>query len=205
MARKVDVAGLRRNSLTEIDRVMLRLERAVENCDYLVMRWMAQMSAVEIHAIWERYVEKRLVGALNHDAAHFLKEQEIKGVDQVSVGLASYIIRSGARFFDFRSTSDLLSKSDGWLAQSHNPFRKLSVDERKYIDLLAAVRNYVVHQSDFAKARYKKQLKDVYGIKSAPEPDEFLYAKDLRPQGSPAKGQIRLEGIVIMVKSAINR
>jgi hypothetical protein len=88
MARKVDVAGLRRNSLTEIDRVMLRLERAVENCDYLVMRWMAQMSAVEIHAIWERYVEKRLVGALNHDAAHFLKEQEIKGVDQVSVGLA---------------------------------------------------------------------------------------------------------------------
>jgi hypothetical protein len=34
------------------------------------------MTAVEIHAAWERYVEVRLVVALNHSPEHFLQENK---------------------------------------------------------------------------------------------------------------------------------
>jgi hypothetical protein len=65
-------------------------------------RWVAQMTAVEIHGTWERYVESRLVAALNHSPKHFIKEQNIAGVSGIPTGLAQYIVRGGKRFFDFR-------------------------------------------------------------------------------------------------------
>ena len=162
------------------------------------------MIAVEIHGIWERYVEKRLVAALNHRPQHFLSEQDIKGVSRVSSGLAYYVIRGGGRFLDFRSMPDLLEKADRWLGQAHNPFRPLTANDRQYIDALAAIRNCVVHGSDAAVATYKRQLRTVYGIRSAPEPGEFLKAKDNRAS-SPARKNSRLFGLVTVVIRAIQQ
>jgi hypothetical protein len=61
------------------------------------------MTAVEVHQTWERYVEMRLIAALNHDARHFLAAQNITGANHVPLGLATYIIRGGNRYFDFKS------------------------------------------------------------------------------------------------------
>ena len=36
---------------------MDRYDSVADALDYLVVRWIAQMTAVEIHAVWERYVE----------------------------------------------------------------------------------------------------------------------------------------------------
>ena len=44
------------------------------------------MTAVNAHEIWERFVEDRLVAAIDHDpGAHFLAEQNVKGVKHVSL------------------------------------------------------------------------------------------------------------------------
>jgi hypothetical protein len=160
------------------------------------------MTAVELHAVWERYVEKRLVAALNHNAAYFLKKHEIKGVSRVASGLAYYIVRGGGRFFDFRSAADLLDKGDRWLGKTDNPFRALTNHERSYLDALAAIRNCVVHRSDAADTAYRLALKSVYGIQSAPEPQEFLNAKDFRAT-SPARSKSRLHGLATIVSHAI--
>lgn len=171
------------------------------NWDYNCVRWVAKMTAVEIHGIWERYVENRLIAALNHHPEHFLNENSIKSVKRVSLGLATYIVRGGGRYFDFRSMADLSDKSKRWLGNS-NPFLRITKGIGSYIDALAAVRNCVVHGSDAAVSAYKRNLKSVYSIKYAPTPDEFLHAKDLRIT-SPARNKSRLDGLATVVEEAI--
>jgi hypothetical protein len=102
MARKVDVARLKSRSIKALHEVMAQFDAAAAKLgasEYLLVRWMAQMTAVEVHSIWERYVEDRLVAALNQDARHFLKQEEIGGVKLVSTGLAYFVVRSGGWFF----------------------------------------------------------------------------------------------------------
>jgi hypothetical protein len=204
MPRKVDVAVLKKSSLNSITYAMVRYASVSDTLDYLVVRWIAQMTAVELHAVWERYVEARLVAALNHAPRHFLKEHNISGVTRISSGFASYIVRGGGRFFDFRSMGDVIGKANHWLGSGANPFASLPISDRLYIDCLAAVRNCVVHGSSASVKAYKSSLKSVYGVASAPEPDEFLKAKDMRA-GSPARNKGRIYGLAEIIKKAIQK
>jgi hypothetical protein len=206
MARKIDVVRLRNRSTADIDRALKRfatLPSKLRQEDYLILRWSAAMTAVEIHGVWERYVEERLTALINHNPSQFASLADIKGLKGVSSGLAKYIIRGGGRYFDFKSISDLLGKADGWLGRTHNPFRSLLQGDREYIDLLSAIRNCIVHGSDAAQFAYRRHLKIVYGIRSAPEPDEFLNAIDHR-NSSPAPKQKRIQGIATIIRNAIN-
>jgi hypothetical protein len=202
MPIKVDISVLKKGSMNSIAHAMGRYASIADTLDYLVVRWIAQMTAVELHAVWERYVEARLVAALNHAPRHFLKEQNITGVTRISSGFASYIVRGGGRFFDFRSMGDIIDKANRWLGPSANPFALLPVSDRNYIDCLAAVRNCVVHGSTASVKAYKLKLKAVYGVTSAPEPDEFLKAKDMRA-GSPVRNKSRIYGLAEVIKKAI--
>ena len=108
MAKTIDLNRLRHKSTARLVRIVDRAKAADEaHFHYFLIRWMCAMSAVEAHAIWERYVESRLAAALNHAPSHFLPENDVRGVKSVSSGLAFYVIRGGGRFFDFRSMSDL--------------------------------------------------------------------------------------------------
>lgn len=205
MAKKVNLVAMKRESVYSAVKALGRYDKASsEEIGHNFIRWVAQMTAVEIHTIWERYVEERLVAALNHNAKHFLEHNDIKGVSHVSTGFAYYIVRGGGKYFDFRSTDELIKKADSWLGKQDNPFRKLDALERKYIDTLSAIRNCVVHGSDASLTRYKSALKSVYGIKAAPEPDEFLNAKDFRPS-SIARRKSRLFGLVAVIVRAIHK
>jgi hypothetical protein len=201
MARTIDLKKLKAAAVAEIDRSKKRIDGAIQaKLSYWLLRWMCQMTAVEVHQTWERYVEMRLIAGLNHDPRHFLAAQNIKGAKRVSYGLATYIVRGGNRYFDFRSMGELIDKADKWLA--NNMFRVLPASDRNYIDALSAIRNCVVHKSDAAIRTYRKKLRDVYGIRSAPQPDEFLYAKDSRAK-SPAGYQIRLYGLMAVVRRSV--
>lgn len=204
MPRNVDLSSLKKDATRGVTYAMKRYSSIEETLDYFHVRWIAQMTAVEIHAVWERYVEGRLIAALNHAPHHFLKQNDIIGVSRISRGLASYVVRGGGRFFDFRSTADLIGKANVLLGQAGNPFASLTAVERSYIDCLAAIRNCVVHGSAASFAAYKKNLKTVYGISAAPEPDEFLKAKDFRAM-SPARNKGRIYGIAHIIKSAIHK
>jgi hypothetical protein len=203
MGRKIDFKSIQAKCIREVHTAMHRYDRT-EGLDYLVRRWVAAMTAVEVHAIWERYSESRLIAALNHYPKHFLNEHDIAGVSSISTGFAVYIVRGGGRFFDFRSTSDLIAKANRWLGATANPFRLLTPVERAYLDCLSAVRNCVVHRSEAAATAYKSSIRSVYGIKAAPKPEEFLHAKDFR-LASPARYKSRLDGIAVITAVAIMR
>jgi hypothetical protein len=160
------------------------------------------MTAVDIHAVWERYVETRLVAALNHSPQHFLEGQNIASVTRIPPGLARYIVRGGRNFTDFRSTGDLMSKADHLLGKDANPFKSLTTKDRSFIDCLAAIRNHVVHGSDASIAAYRRSLKAVFEIKTAPGPDEFLNAKD-NWTPSPARYKSRLHVLAEVIARTI--
>ncbi|MEJ2375190.1 MAG: hypothetical protein P8Y71_07095 [Pseudolabrys sp.] len=202
MPRKLDLKRLKTRSTNALNHIMARVESPPKGADHLFIRWMCAMSAVEIHGVWERYAENRLVALLNHDVRHFVSEQSIKGISHVSVGLAYYVVRGGNRYFDFRSMSDLISRADHCAGNAANPFRAIPVSQRNYLDALAAIRNYVVHGSDASIESYKRTLSSVYGITYAPGPDEFLNALDNRAS-SPARYKRRFDGLATVVRSAI--
>lgn len=203
MARKFDLTRLKNKAADELKQARVIIGK-VENIktEYLFARWVCKMVAVDIHESWERYVEDRLAAALNHAPEFFLESHDVKGVTNISAGFAYYIVRSGGRFFDFRSVSDLLAKGDDWLGKTTNPFRKLRVTDRKYIDALAAMRNYITHRSDAANKAYRRQLKELYGITYAPKPDEFLFTKDYR-SSSLARYKPRIYGLIAVVERAV--
>jgi hypothetical protein len=200
MARKIDLPALRKKSIKDVRKAMEFYDSAGA-LEYWFQAWIAKMTAVEVHAIWERYVETRLVAALNHNPKNFLEEQNIIGLTRMSVGLANYIVRGGNRYFDFRSMDDLKGKAKRWLGAT-NPFSSLPAADIAYIDCLATVRNCVVHGSEASVTAYKRSIKSVYGMKKASEPTEFLHAKDYRP-ASPARDKSRLHGLVEVIVKAI--
>ena len=202
MPRTIDVSKIKHSAIGELDLMRKRIEDVRAKLDYLTLRWMCKMTAVNAHEIWERFVEDRLVAAINHDPKHFLAEQNVKGVKHVSYGLARYIVRGGNRYFDFRSTGDLIARADKWLAPTQNVFKKIPNNDRDYLDALAAIRNFSVHGSDAAQIAYKRELRRTYGIHYAPQPDEFLHALDNRA-GSPARYKLRLYGLMEILNRTI--
>jgi hypothetical protein len=202
MARRFDVVKLKQKSLSELQQARHIAERVEKDkADYLFARWACKMLAVDIHQSWERYVEDRLAAALNHSSRHFLESHDVRGVKNISAGFAYYIVRSGGRFFDFKSVSDLLSKGDDWIGKPNNPFRKLSASGAKYIDALAAIRNCVTHGSDAARKAYRRHVNGLCGIKSAPTPGEFLFA--INYNLSVARYKPRIFGLIAAVENAI--
>jgi hypothetical protein len=119
---------------------------------------MCAMTAVELHGIWERYVEDRLVAGLNHDPSFFVADQGLTGVNNVSKGLAHFVVRGGQKYFDFRSMGDLTGRSNRFLGEQNNPFKNIPKSDREYINALAAVRNRVVRGSDASIAAYNAAL-----------------------------------------------
>ena len=206
MARTIDVPGLKTGSIRSLHGASNRLGyigTAESEHELVFQRWVYAMTAVEIHSIWERYVERRLVAALNHDAGHFIDKEELKGVTRVSAGFAFYIVRSGQKYFDIRSSGELLDKSDKLLGQP-NPFRALTLNVRNYLDAMYAIRNLVVHGSTAAMTAYNREMNSKYGVRYPPKPGEFLCAIERRA-GAPGRGRTRLSGIISVVTDAINQ
>jgi hypothetical protein len=203
MPGKVKVDALARAAEDRVRHSLEMYEEIRLFQDHYPKRWVSQFAAVDIHAIWERYAEDRLIAALNHNPAHFLRDKEIKGVARIPRGLASYIVRGGREFFDFKSPRDLIGIATKLVGKDDNPFRLLLDEQKCYLECLGKIRNLVVHRSDAAEQAYRHNLRgEPYRMKFVPEPFEFLNALDNR-SGSPARGQPRVCGLAEMVIQAI--
>jgi len=65
--RKPDLAILKAKTRGELISALQRFrgaEATLPQKEYLLLRWVSAMTAVEVHAIWERYAERRLMAAL---------------------------------------------------------------------------------------------------------------------------------------------
>ena len=99
---------------------------------------------------------------------------------------------------------DLKGIASKFLDDSVNPFYAITKPEEEYLNTLSAIRNYIAHKSDSALVTYKRSLGITYGIKSKPQPDEFLNAVDYRAV-STAKGKPRIIGLLSILNSVVSR
>src|SRR5213594_1462235 len=123
--RKPDLAILKGKTRGELISALQRFrgaEATLPQKEYLLLRWVAAMTAVELHAIWERYAERRLMAALAIHPAQLIADNGILGLKHVPIGLAEVIVRGGGRFIDFRSFEQLVGKATKLVGRSHNPF-----------------------------------------------------------------------------------
>jgi hypothetical protein len=193
MARTVDRTRLRTITLARLGQTGSRFTKLSASTDYLFVRWVASMTAVEAWAIWERYAEDTLVANINAG---------VGTAPRLDVAGARALIRNGRQYFDFRSTKELVKKATAIIGAPHQPFQQLTPPIPEYLDTLGAIRNYVVHQSLSALATYRTRLSVTFGIKSKPAPDEFLNAKDFR-KASVAPGKPRILVLLHYVEQAI--
>jgi hypothetical protein len=207
MPRRVDITALRTKTLQQIAQTEQRFaqsERIIPAPEYHFQRWVATMTAVEVHSIWERYAERRLVASLAHHPEHLVHENDIRGLARMPVGLANLLIRGGGRYFDFRSFDELLSKTIRIVGRTHNPFTPIATSVREYLDALAAIRNLVVHRSGAADVAYRRALRTTYGMTAIPSPEEFLNALDLRRAGGLGRRK-RILGLIGQVRAAVQQ
>jgi hypothetical protein len=190
MPRRIDVATIRRDATVSVAEVMARLNR-VESLGFQLddLRWSYCMSLVELHAIWERFAERRLVAALNQHPSHFLTENSVYGITKIPAGLAVVLVRGG-KFFDFRSFGELLKRGKA-LVSTSDPFLSVARGDRDHLDSMSAIRNQVVHHSDASWLSYKRNLRSLFNISYAPSPGEFLGSVDRRA-ASPLRGELRI-------------
>jgi len=164
--------------------------------------WVAAMTAVEVYATWERYAEERLTISLSNHPEHFLKEKNVRGVKTIPLGLARTLILGRNKYFDFRSTDDLIKHGRVMVGAINNPFDSLR-PHKDYLDCLSTIRNLIVHQSESALAAYKSKLSAVYDVKRYSFPTVFLNSIDRRAT-SPARNEPRVIGLIATVETAIN-
>jgi hypothetical protein len=80
---------------------------------------------------------------------------------------------AGDRYFDVRDTADLMGKGKKYLGKQH-PFSGITPMDRRRIDELIAIRNFIVHNSRFAEAKYVEQVLKPSGIRRLLPPGRFL-------------------------------
>jgi hypothetical protein len=153
--------------------------------------WACSMTLVEIQTIWERFAEMRLVALVNRSPSHFLSENSIRGISCIPAGLAQVLVRGGARYFDFRSCSDLIDRADKLVPRHLNPFRAIALSVRDHLDAMAAIRNNIIHESNASFKAYRQKLREVFGLSYPPSPGEFLDSIDRR-HASPLRGSKRI-------------
>jgi hypothetical protein len=98
---------------------------------------------------------------------------------------------------------DLIRKANDIVGTNHNPFTRLTPQQKNYLDALAIIRNYVVHQSDAAEKAYKGVVQRQYGLRKVRSP-QYLLATVERRRGNPLVGNQRIYGLMEVVKESIS-
>jgi hypothetical protein len=136
MPKVANIKRIKDAANSQLDISRKRYTEAISQTHYHLLRWIASMTAIEVYGIWERYAEKRLTIALTNHPQQFFADNNIKGMRLIPAGLAKALVRGGGRYFDFRSTSDLIDKGDRLVGKANNPFRNLPPNLKKYLDTL---------------------------------------------------------------------
>lgn len=203
MPKTANVRRVKKDALDKLDFSRSRYEAARFNTSLQrsFIAWIAAMTAVEVNAIWEIYAETRLRIALTNHPQHFLRENNVRGVRSIPLGLASTLILGRNKYFDFRSTDELIKQGNNLIGVANNPFANLR-PLRNYLDALTTIRNYIVHQSESAFKAYRRKLSSVYGMKTNSFPTVFLNSVDRR-NSSPVRNAPRITGLIKTVEDAI--
>lgn len=137
----------------------------------------------KVYVTWEILVRNLLVDCLHRDTSQYVKHKNTKLPANLSRNVCENLI-SGADYFNFTDTDDIIGKSRRILVYQYNPFDKkhkeieLVRDDLKNIDEFRIIRHYLAHYSGQSKQKLLAIYKSKYSLGKFCEPGKFLSTLD---------------------------
>jgi len=151
------------------------------------------MLAVSAVTAWTDFIEDVFYGGINRDSAALSKTLGLDLPQHLTLPLCEALFTTNG-FLDFRDGGDLRGKARKFLGGDH-PLATLPNASTHAIDRLRAARNFIVHRSRVAKARYRTQVLRPLGVQKLVAPGRLLMA---RKSGRP-----RLIAYLEVMRSAV--
>lgn len=124
-------------------------------------------------AYWEKFLVKELIYLIDRDQTKIKKQLEISFSEKIDRHIIKAILFSDS----YRSFHDI-ERSKGffrlYIENRYNLFNKINNEQIKKCKMVYALRNYLVHYSDFAKKKLKQEYKDSYNYTRFMKPGIFL-------------------------------
>lgn len=156
--------------------------------------------AMKVCAIWSICAEDLLIDCLNKNSEQYADFMGVSRMPKhIPRTLCEFMI-NGIGFFDFKNVDDLKKKAKDILIDQNNPFKDITPADRKKIDELFTMRNYVAHYSIMSGRRLGKIYRNTYHMKNFVEPGYFLLAIAI----GKAPKKPRFHGYLDAMRSASN-
>jgi hypothetical protein len=171
-----------------------RMFDATQDLSIRDKQWIFEAVAVSLLTAWDQFVAELFYRRVSSDSSALAKTRQVPLPKKLTVAMAEALL-AGDRYFDVRDSDELISKAKKYMGLQH-PFGSIAKTDRTRIDELIAIRNYIVHNSRFAKARYIEKVLKPAGIQNVLTPGRFLL--------TTSRYATRLDTYFVAVQNAAN-
>lgn len=155
-------------------------------------RWIFELLAVNLVTAWSDFVEDIFFALVNRNSSALAATLNLDLPKHLTLPTCEAVFTTNG-YFDIRDFGDLLGKAKRFIGLKH-PFGSVSPEDRKLIDQLTVLRNYVVHGSRVARNRYVSQVLQPAGVQSVITPGRLLL--------NAQKGATRLDKYLTALENA---
>ena len=132
--------------------------------------------AVRICTLWSILVEDLLIDCLNRNSERYADFMNVPRLPKHIPRLQCEFMLNGIGYFDVKSVEDIQKKAKDILLDINNPFNHITNADKKKINELFTMRNYLAHYSRQSDRKLFNIYKDTYRMKKFSEPGNFLSA-----------------------------
>ena len=128
-------------------------------------------------ALWEKFLEKEVVILVSFDTTKIINEVKLPLNTKLNLRLIKAILFTNC-FRDFHDIERSKNFFNTFIVNKYNPFIKIPKDLLNQADFTYKIRNYLAHNSDFAKNLLMNHLKKHFNYANFIEPSKFLIQKN---------------------------
>ena len=181
--RKADLRQNHRLLEDNINRYREFLERVIKAKNVIKTpqekRDIAESVLLRLCANWERFLEEHLIDCVNVNPSGLDKFLGVPVPAHPSKNLCAALIFSD-KYRSFASFDELKGFSRKLLPDDSNPFLEVTATQKKHINEVYKIRNYLSHYSSKSKRLLQNMYSKEYGLSSFLQPGHFLLAHDAR-------------------------
>lgn len=160
------------------------LQCSVKQLDKEQKTELIEALAIKICTSWSIVVEDMLIDCLNRNSERYADFMNAPRLPKHIPRLQCEFMLNGIGFFDAKSVDDIKTKAKNILVDDNNPFKNITNADKKKIDELFTMRNYMAHYSRQSERKLDNIYKDTYHMKKFREPGYFLSALE-KKSGKP--------------------
>lgn len=124
-------------------------------------------------ALWEKFLEKEIVTLVSFDTTNLINEVKLPQNTKLNLRLIKAILFSNC-FRDFHDIDRSKNFFNTFIVSKHNPFIKIPKDLIDNAAFTYKIRNYLAHNSEYAKNQLLNHLRKNFYYTNFIEPSKFL-------------------------------